>query len=215
MRLRVAALLACAGLSACASAPALRVDPTAGLDRSFFVRQRVLAHFADETRRFETALESRCGELRLVGLTPFGVRLFSAVRRGSRIEVDTLTGGPLPFPPEHVLRDVERTFFRSPAPLTATLERDVQRGGETVHETWDAGHLVQREIRPTDDPDAAPLVIRYSGATPVDGVPERVDLENPAFGYVLAIDNFDAKEIRCTPASSSRAGPAPLSRSRS
>jgi hypothetical protein len=197
-------LLTLAGMACTTTrATVLETIPATDLGRSFFVRQTVVAQVGGETRRFQTALESRCGELRLVGLTAFGIRLFSAVRRGEEIEIESIGGGPPPFPPEHMLRDIERTFFRSQPPQaesvgrSETIEGDVTRGGELIHETWDGDRLVSRAIRPQNNPDADAIVIRYLGETGVDGVPERVELSNPGFGYFLTIDNFQAKEIQC------------------
>jgi hypothetical protein len=191
------ALLALAGL-ACATARApIEVSDSTGLGRSFFVRQKITARFGDETRRLETALESSCGELRLVALTPFGLRLFSAVQRGSEIEVEAFAGAALPFSPEHVVRDIERTFFRSPPPASPDAERPVRRGDERIDETWQQGRLRSRAIRPADDAASEPVVIDYRGAFLLDGVPERVELANPRFGYRLEIENFAAVEVPC------------------
>lgn len=172
-----------------------------GLGRNFFVRQHLTARFSDEERRFDTALQSRCGELRLVGLTPFGVRLFTAVRRNGNLDVETLTGQPLPFSPEHVLRDIERTFFRSPPPgAGASGTRVVTWAGEAVRETFRDGTIVSRKIAVEAD-DApgggGPLVIRYLGPFGPAGISERVELSNPAFGYVLDIRNYEIEELEC------------------
>jgi hypothetical protein len=167
------------------------------LNRDFFLRQSVTVRFDEEERRFEVALQSRCGELRLVGMTPFGVRLFSAVRRDGAIEVETLGGRPLPFAPEHVLRDVERTFFRSAAP-DADGERRLEWSGESVTETWRDGALESRRILVRDPGDTGPISIEYSGPLAAGGIPAHVELANPHFGYVLAIDNYEVEELECS-----------------
>jgi hypothetical protein len=174
--------------------------PIETLGRDFFVRQKVTARFGDEERRFDAALQSRCGELRLVGLSPFGMRLFTAVRREGRIEVETLADQPLPFSPAHVLRDVERTFFRSGETPTGDTVRTIVRQSERVLETWRAGVLVSREITesdPRDSRDARTIVIRYRGVPGAAAIPPRIDLTNPHFGYVLEIQNFEAEELTC------------------
>jgi hypothetical protein len=193
---------------ACAT-PAVAPEPQAlapsdRLGRSFFLRQRITARIEARSgqdaveRHFETALQSRCGELRLVGFTRFGMRLWSAVSRDGEIEVETFGGRPLPFPPERVLRDVERTFFWSP-PMAPDpkVTRTLVQAGESVRETWRDGVLAAREFRPLGAPDAQPVVILYSGATgPLDIAPE-VALSNPAVGYALAIENHAIEELSC------------------
>ena len=190
-------LTLCALSCATAPIPHQAYEELAGLDRNFFVRQRVEVRFGDEERRFETALQSRCGELRLVGLSPFGMRLFTAVRRDGEVEVETLADQHLPFSPTHVLRDVERTFFRSLPTPSGDATRSVFRLAEQIDETWRDGVLVLREIRPSGEPNSQPIVIRYSGERSPAGISSRIDLANPHFGYVLAIHNFEMRELTC------------------
>lgn len=179
--------------------PAPEADrPAASLGRDFFLQQTLVARFDAQERRFEIALQSRCGELHLVGLTPFGVRLFSAVRGPDGIAVETFAGAKLPFEPERVLRDVERTFFRS-EPVRGDADRDVRFAGETVHESWRGGRLVSRRIPTSDDPRDPPLEIRYSGPVGPAGISERVDLSNERFGYALEIHNHHVEELQCGP----------------
>ena len=84
----------------------------AGLGRDFFVRQAVVARIetpdGEEKRGFEIALQSRCGELRVVGLAGFGVRLFTAVRDADGLQVETLGGRELP-----AAGNGKRTYSRS------------------------------------------------------------------------------------------------------
>jgi len=208
--LRLAVLLLAGALAlvlapACATTPVAR-DPapleiSGDLGRSFFVRQRIHARFEGPEpgeRRFETALQSRCGELRLVALSPFGLRLFSAVSRGGEIRVESLGGRPLPFAPEHVVRDIERTFFRSPPVAPGASEtRSLVRAGEQVVETWRDGVLVSREVRPAGAPESAKVVIRYEGPPQALGISPSVSLSNPAFRYDLSIENYAVEELEC------------------
>ena len=186
--LLVASLL----LPGCATAPAEHALPVPHvyepLGRDFFLRQNVVARFDSEERRFEVVLESHCDELRLVGLTGFGMRIFSARHSGDGLEVESFAGQPLPFAPARVLRDVERVFFRSPS-APENGERVVVFAGERVVEHWQAGRLQARSIAVSDDPSDPALRIRYSGAIDASGISERVDLSNELFGYSLAIHN--------------------------
>lgn len=178
-----------------------RASPGLGID--FFARQSVVARTGDEERSFEIALQSRCGELRVVALTGFGVRLFSAVKDADGLAVETMGGRPLPFAPERVLRDVERTFFHS-APPEATapgqlVERVTSFGGETVVERWRDGQLESREVPLADRPDDPPLEIHYGGAWRPPGIADQVRLSNPAFGYDLEIRNHHVEALPCPP----------------
>jgi hypothetical protein len=204
--------LALTSALACATTPLAPPEPptaSAPLGRDFFLRQRVSVRFAtgdgSEERHFETALQSRCGELRLVGMTPFGVRLFSAIRRDGNLEVESLGGRPLPFAPEHVLRDVERTFFESP-PIDGSGEQRFDWSGEAVTETWKDGLLEARSLVPGDHGGADPISITYSGPSAAAGIRAHIELSNPRFGYVLAIDNHEVEELEC-PEEASRVSP--------
>lgn len=200
----IAAAAAWLAALGCASPqPAVEVPAGGDLGREFFVRQTITASFGDEVRRFETALEARCGELRLVGLTPFGLRLFSAVRTADALDVRTLTRDPLPFPPQHVLRDVERTFFLSQPPEAGSSTRAHTRSGERIVERWEDGVLLERRIHPKTHPDSDPIVIGYAGSVGASEISEHVTLSNPAFGYDLRIRNYEVRELECESVSSS------------
>jgi hypothetical protein len=199
---RVAALLVTIFLTAgCVTAPSppagsARVELYQPLGRDFFVRQNVVARFGEDERHFEIALQSRCGELRLVGLSSFGVRLFSAVRSPEGLVVESITGQPLPFDPARILRDVERSFFRSSPPQEGR-EQIVVFAGERVSEWWRDGRLETRRIQIGDDPSDPPLEIRYGGRVGAAGISQRLDLSNPLFGYALEIHNHQIEELRC------------------
>ena len=210
----LALALACAGPIRApdrARDPGAREEPRpyAPLGRDFFTRQSVVATFDGETRRFEILLESRCGELRLAALTPFGLRLFSAVRNADGLTLDVLGGQPLPFDPVRVLRDVERSLFLS-EPVGGSLERVVVFAGEPVRESWRDGRLVARRVRTREDDAAGPgegpgegpeaeLVIRYDGPLGPTGIAERIDLANEVVGYRLAIHNHATEALVCDP----------------
>ena len=208
---RLAGVLGCALLAASCLGPAepdtqaplseVAPSPGEGLGIDFFTRQDVVARVGGDRQGFEIALES-CGDtLRVVGLTGFGLRLFSAVRDGGgEVAVETLGGRELPFPPERMLRDIERTFFRSTAPRDgspATVERAVSFGGEAIRERWHDGRLVAREVDVGEAPEDPPLVIRYTSRLLAPGIPERITLENPLFGYALEIRNHGAEALEC------------------
>lgn len=177
------------GLSDASRAPGQPVarESTAG---SFSWKLRLVVTQGDATRRFDALLEQEGDELRLVGLTPSGVRAFVLRQRDQDITFQPST--PLVFgvPPRALLADVQRVFFSglSGAPRADGLHDGVVEG-ERVREAWRAGRLQWREF-PGEPSEPGAVRIRYEGGWLPGAPPPRVVLANARLGYGLTLDTL-------------------------
>ncbi len=152
---------------------------------NFSWRQRVELRFAGRTRVFDAVLEKSGTRLSLVGLAPFGGVLLAVSLDGSRVSVSGPLAATLPFPPEYLLRDVERCYFPvfdagSPADGVRTRVVD----GVQIAESWSEGRLQTRSFRSL--PARASTRIVYGPPRP-DGGYQSVDLTEERRGYRLSI----------------------------
>jgi len=91
----------------------------------FTIRHRVTVSAEDLDFPFELIVQKKGRELVLVGLSPFGTKLFTVIQTGIETDVDALPRAVLPIPPLNVLRDLHRLRFPVPnAPMT-DLDRAV------------------------------------------------------------------------------------------
>lgn len=91
----------------------------------FTIRHRVTVSAEDLDFPFELIVQKKGRELVLVGLSPFGTKLFTVIQTGIETDVDALPRAVLPIPPLNVLRDLHRLRFPVPnAPIT-DLDRAV------------------------------------------------------------------------------------------
>ncbi|HXV36146.1 MAG TPA: hypothetical protein VEC18_03290 [Myxococcota bacterium] len=95
------------------------------IEGDFRFRERAVVTAPDVSFPFELVVQKRGRELVLVGISPVGAKLFSAVQIGVETRVDALPAALLPIAPLNVLRDLHRLrLARSSAPL-AERERIV------------------------------------------------------------------------------------------
>jgi hypothetical protein len=82
----------------------------------FVLRQRVRVVAEGVDFPFQLVVQKKDRELVLIGLSPLGAKLFTAVQSGRDARVDALPGAVLPIPPRNVLRDLHRFRFPEPYP---------------------------------------------------------------------------------------------------
>jgi len=87
--------------------------PTEEMPGDFLLRQNVRAQGEDLDWALTLISQKRGPTLVLVGLDPFGAKLFTLTQRGTEVTVER-PGGRLPLPPVNLLRDLHRTRFRRP-----------------------------------------------------------------------------------------------------
>jgi len=188
----------------------------------FLDRQRIVATYKGHTASFDAVVQKKGNELTLVGLTPFGSRAFVLRQVGVEASFESFVPQTLPFPPNYILVDVERVFFRwtDAAPPT-DANRQFLHDGEIVTERWQAGRLLRRTFsrdgtspalpeRGRNDERTSPalpergrnglppgqIVIEYDGGMASDGTPARhVSFDNGQFGYHLDITTLTHQNL--------------------
>jgi hypothetical protein len=87
--------------------------PTEEMPGDFVLQQNVRVQGEGLDWALTLVSQKRGPTLVLVGLDPFGAKLFTLTQRGSEVTVERL-GGPLPLPPVNLLRDLHRVRFGPP-----------------------------------------------------------------------------------------------------
>lgn len=122
----VFALPAALATAGCA-APGPLLAPLAPqtLGSSITVRQQITAHFGDDTRQLQVALKVAPRDLKLIGLTALGQRLFTLSWNGQRAEVTSAVEPLADIDPAHILADLQLAYWPLPA-LRAALPADLR-----------------------------------------------------------------------------------------
>jgi hypothetical protein len=193
-----AAWLAALALASCIARSAGVDLPPVAREPEFSMRQELRFTYAQSSGAIEAVVQSRCGVLTIVGLAPFGARVFTLVQRGGALEVTLHLPGSWPFPPENVARDVHRALL---VPLPGEPPRDGRRalryGREEVRERWEGGALVERELFPEGDLSRAGTTIVYRDGATLARPAREIHLENHARGYALEILTSEYRPLRC------------------
>lgn len=188
-------------LAACASAPAGprpypgELVPPGELPGAVLYRQRVEARFPGrEPARFEAVVQKKGDALLVVGLGPMATRAFTIELRGAHLQVEYKAPEARALPPQHLLQDVERAFFRGlpGAPLGDGTHEGTDRG-ELLSEDWQGGRLRTRTFRREDTPGELRIVYA-DGWEPGTGPPP-VELDNGWLGYALTIETVQARSL--------------------
>src|SRR5215472_15058889 len=87
--------------------------PTQEMGGDFFLEQNVRVQGEGVDWALTLVSQKRGPTLVLVGLDPFGAKLFTLTQQGKEVKVER-PGGPLPLPPVNLLRDLHRTRFGRP-----------------------------------------------------------------------------------------------------
>ncbi len=199
-----AALLLALGLWACVAPPPPAPVPASGVlpplprDPGFLMRQELRFRFGESSGSLEAVVQSHCGVLTIIGLAPFGARVFTLVQRGSELEVKLQLPGSWPFPPENIARDVHRALL-VPLPREAPPggERELEYGGERVRERWRDGVLVERTLQPPS-PTARGVRITYGAGATLETPATEIRLEDLDRGYSLEILTTEQRALACT-----------------
>jgi len=189
------------GLGACQLWPfggrALRDCPgalaaTGTLTGDFLLQQSVRVESGGAAWSLRLVSQLRDGELRLVGLDPLGVELFTLRQRDHTVDVDALPSPMLEIPPENLLRDLHRIRFRRLAASGSDGIRHAVRGNVEVVEAWEDGRLARREFRSAarDRRRLAEVVFSVAGDA------ERATVENFECRYRAEFTTLEFRELR-------------------
>ena len=153
---------------------------TQAIGGDFLLRQRLLVTRGEQAFALELVAQKRGDELLLLGLHPFGAKLFTLRQRGLETSVDAAPAPALEVPPLNVLRDFHRARFlglASAGPEGSFAER---RDGTEVRELHEAGRLRRRSFRRLDGDPPGVVELRFDAP---DAGAARVTIENGWCGY--------------------------------
>lgn len=176
------------------AAPSTLTSPSA-LGDAFALEQRVRSEYPDGAQEFRAVLQMRGDSLVLVGFGPHGGRGFVLQQNDTDVEFESYIPRELPFPPEFMLQDIHRVWFRG---LQGPLPDGEHRGTldeEEVVEQWHDGRLMERTFRRLDDTPAGILRATYEGGLGGDAPPEVVRFENGWLGYTLILTTLSHQTI--------------------
>ena len=162
---------------------------TSEIRGEFLMQQRLRFQWREQSGQVDAVVQMVCGELTVVLLSPFGTPGVVIHQRDRAVAVESKLPGPWSFPPEYILRDVERTYF---VPLG---ERE--RGGESIDEEWSGDRLVRRTFTSTRGGADSQVVITYPDGMTRHQPPPRASIDAPGFGYHLDVETLSRTELVC------------------
>ncbi len=180
------------------AAPSTLRSPAA-LGDAFALEQRVRTEYPDGAQEFRAVLQLQGDALILIGFGPHGGRGFALQQRGGEVEWESHLPEELPFPPEFMLHDVQRVWFRGLAGPLPDGEHRETIDGEEVTERWAGGRLLERTFRRLDGEPAGVQRVTYDGGLGGDAPPSRVTFVNPWFGYTLVLTTLSHQRIAPEP----------------
>ena len=152
--------------------------------------------------RAQDLAEVRGQRLTVIGLAPWGSRAFTLVQEGREVTFTKELDEELPFPPEAILQDLHRTWFKgwTGAARPDGAHTSQAPDGETITERWEGGRLHERRFARPDAPGrngpAAQIVVTYGeGLSDLTAPPRRAVLDNGWFGYRLEVETLEAHRL--------------------
>ena len=168
------------------------------MEPGFRLRQALRFEYEAGSGGLEVIVQSRCGELTIIGLAPFGSRAFTLIQRGSALEAELQLPGAWPFPPENIALDVHRALLVPlPAEPPPGGERELLYGGERVRERWAQGLLRERLLRSQAAPARKGVRIEYRDGASREHLSQDFRLENLDLGYALEITTSESRSLAC------------------
>lgn len=164
----------------------------------FTMRQHLRFSFEDREGRIESVLQKDCESVDVVGLGPFGTRLFSLHQSGMEISHEPSDRAAWPLSPHRILLDIQRIYLYplpEPAPPDGVTERRV--AGVEVVEIWRAGRLFERALPDSSNAQPARVVIQYRGGLGSAEAPPPVHLRDEHLGYELEVETVTYESSEC------------------
>lgn len=158
--------------------------PVLAEEPDWTAEQHVVARHPQGAQEFDAVVEKRGETLVMTCLAPWGSRALTVVQRGTAVTVQVHVPAPLPFEPERMLVDVQRTF-RVHGPPGAN---GYESGGEFVVDTADAsGCVTRREIRSARTEPTPSVTVDYDPPRCGDAMQGEARFADHRFGYGLTI----------------------------
>lgn len=161
----------------------------------FLLRQRWRIARGDETWSLEVVAQKRGDELVIVGLHPFGAKLFTLRQRGLETSVEAVPAPALEVPPLNVLRDLHRARFLTIEGAGADGRFEQQRNGTEIRERHEAGRLRWRSFRRLAGDPAGRVTLRFEEPSESSEGAERVTIDNEWCGYRAEITTWSAQAL--------------------
>ncbi len=121
--------------------------PSWALPEGLFLRSRMQLATPEREFHLEVVALAEGGDLLVVGLAPFGIRLFAIRQRGREHWIEEHAASQLAPPPVWVLDALHRIHWIAPPPgVRAQEHRSWEREGERVSDWLDHGRLRHREF---------------------------------------------------------------------
>jgi hypothetical protein len=172
--------------------------PSDEIPGNFLMRQNLRFVAGDREGSLEVVIQKHCAEILVIGLTPFGSRVFTIRQHGTEVSAESHLPGTWPFPPQNVLIDIHRVYFLpTPSPPPKDGLREVRRGSELVTERWISASLVERSFRRVSGNPPGRIVVRYNGRVPPGFPASEIRLDNERYGYQLDITTVARAELTC------------------
>lgn len=176
-------------------APPSTLRSPAGLGDAFALEQRVRSESPAGSQEFRAVLQKTDDALILVGFGPHGGRGFVLQQRDDAVDFESHMPEELPFPPEFMLHDIQRAWFRGLDGPQSDGEHRAERDGEEIVERWEGGSLRERSFRRLDGEPDGLFRVTYEPGLGGDAPPERVIVDNAWFGYRLILTTLSHQVI--------------------
>jgi hypothetical protein len=166
------------------------VVATDDLPRDLRLRLRVRLNVGEQQLHFEAVAERNPGGIAVLGLAPYGIRLFALRQRGREVEVES-PSRRLEKIALWTLDALHRARWIEPSRRTAG-DGAWTREGERVSEWWQDGRLVRREFAWEAGSGATPVVSIDYAAADGDARVRGIRVRNPWCGYEARLIELDA-----------------------
>lgn len=179
---------------------------TSALPQGLLLRSRVRLVGRGRELRLEVVAQATPEELVVVGLTPFGMRLFAVRQRGQELSTETLSEREFGRAALWVVDALHRIYWiHRPEASAPGDPRSWEREGERVSDWLEAGHLRRREFaRAGADPASARVSIDYPGTSggvvaAGSGIGAGISIDNPWCGYEAVWVTLEAAPASLAP----------------
>jgi len=166
---------------------AAELPPPDGIPGTFAVRQKLTATSPKGGGSFEAVLQKQPGTLTLLGLTPYGSRAFLLQQTKGDVQFTKYIPRELPFAPTFLLLDIHRALATWIGPPLPAGERSAQVGGETIHERWQDGKLLERSFTNARAQPPGTITVTYAGYG-ASNIASHITLRNARLDYQVDIE---------------------------
>lgn len=156
---------------------------TRAIAGDFLLRQSLVVTRGDRVFALHLVAQKRGDELLLLGLHPFGARLFTLRQLGLETSVDAAPASVLDVPPLNVLRDLHRARFLGLASAGSDGTFEEHRDGTEIRELRERGRLRRRSFRRLAGDPAGVVELSFDAPAAESGGADRVTIENGWCGY--------------------------------